>query len=425
MSNIKGNSRKQKKRNFYKSPKVKRPKYYFLNKIYQKIDPDFKIEKKQTDYKIEENTRKKSIKKRNIKQKKKLTFSQNVNYEIIKKLHSNKYKKKNKPKKLLKYYGKKAKVKRIQEYNDEEEYQRKKMDINKNKSDDENFGGKKYSKENLKDENLKPKNENIAFVTNSNEKNTFNPKNDEELLSALEYYKSLQSMNIKKQKKQLFVKNENFETPNVQIMQEKKSKEVNNTEGKSNVWQRIINSTLSKNSFYITEMILDDLMQETIDYLNFLEEKESKEVKTENVKGILLTIKQEQDNQNKIKDLSETDIQKSDHIDINIISNKALKSSTKFFSKKAASENNLFYDFRSKKKRKVNLDPSFMMKIFEGQVEFENFVIDKNYLSKEYVYANELTIEKILEEMKEEIINEFTKESGDVIKELFKKEVYC
>ena len=57
-----------------------------------------------------------------MRDKKKLSFSHNKDYEIIKKLHFKNPKKKNKPKKFLKYYGRKNKNTELEYFDENKEH---------------------------------------------------------------------------------------------------------------------------------------------------------------------------------------------------------------------------------------------------------------------------------------------------------------
>jgi hypothetical protein len=360
-------------------------------------------------------------KRENKKNNKKLTFSQNTNYEIIKKLHFKKYKNKKKPKKLLKYYAKKSASNRIRN-------QEKNIEIEENQQN-QNFGGKIQLHEDQNNENIDI-NQPLSRIK---DRKSINHKikhydNNEDLLSALEYYKSLNSAldsQFTQIQKVSFKKNE-LQYSNVEIKRDEEmepNNEIDFSES-TNIWQKIIDSTLSKNSYKISEMILDDLMCEIIQYLNKFEEKSSNEYKKENVKHILLSIQNEQENKEKILKISEP-VEKENIIDIEDISKDVIESSKKYFKKiNNYTNSGTIFDFYKRQKSKLNLEADLMMNIFKNQVEFEDYVIQKNYLTKEYVYANELTIEEIIEDLTKEIIEGFIHETNDAVKEILENEIY-
>ena len=249
---------------------------------------------------------------------------------------------------------------------------------------------------------------------------------DEDLLSALEYFKSLGSMdrlgNSRAIKHTDSVKCE----PAVHGPDRDNGPSGNHfTTDSSNVWQKIIDRTLSKNSFKISELILDDMIDETIDLLNRLERADVTRHARQTVKSVLVSIKKELNHSGRIAKTGAPALPKQETLDVGAICRQARESSAKHFGVPGREQATPFrHDFRERTKRQICLDGDWMMNVLQRQVEFEDYVVRKNYLTKEYVYANELTLEQIVEEAMASVIDDFVDETGEAVKEVLSREVY-
>ena len=234
-----------------------------------------------------------------------------------------------------------------------------------------------------------------------------------------------------------------------------------------NIWSKMMSKIIGKNSFEVTELIIDDLLQECVLILNKIENQTVSKNKEKEIEILLKNIKSEQFKIAKMIDFEDEDFAKKDvSISGNVREFKDLRSTgnnhnnqnnpnhnfspnnteilesqisvneivpsliydSKRFNFDGKSVKNIamkgFHDFRNREAKPVILDGEFLMRIFENQMLFEDYSQSKNFLNRDYVFANELALEQILSDLQEEVLAEFSRETEQISKEIVQKEIF-
>lgn len=213
----------------------------------------------------------------------------------------------------------------------------------------------------------------------------------------------------------------------------------------TNIWSQMMSRVLTKNSFEITETLIDDLLTECVFILNKIEHESVNQNKEKEIQTLLKNIHNEQSKMNRFLNLDDLEIRKKmgrqAQIDDSESSLKNPENMNFNFSdivpgilkenkfsilqdEKNKNKKNSIFDFRDRPPKQKILNGEFVMKIYENQMFFEDYAMSKNFLNKDYVLANELALEKIISEVQNQVLAEFSKETHQLSKQIVEQEIF-